>query len=118
MTLKRGTVWWWSPSEVNSGHVQQGERPVIILSNNECNQYSDTVTVVPCTSQIKKLYPHQVELQIANREAVALCGQIRTIPADELVNYKCTLDEDELLAVTKAVMIHLGIDLKWLGLCW
>ena len=37
------------------GHVQSGIRPVLVLSNSTANKNSPIITIVPLTSQLKRL---------------------------------------------------------------
>ena len=63
-------------------HVQYGRRPVIVVSNDACNYYSSAITIVPLTSQLKKLnMPTHVLIQGNGLEvpSMALCEQIMTI---------------------------------------
>ena len=50
---RRGEIWM---CHLNSkdGSVQNGYRPVLILSNNKNNTYSTTLNVVPITSKMNK----------------------------------------------------------------
>ena len=57
--MKRGEVYWLDvKSDVK--HVNVGNRPVLIVSNDKCNKNSPVVTVVPITSENKKSMPTHV----------------------------------------------------------
>ena len=51
----RGDVWYADLGEHPGTHVQSGCRPVLIVSNDIGNRYSETVNVLPMTSQMKRL---------------------------------------------------------------
>lgn len=64
------------------GHIQSGERPVIVVSNNKANEYSPTITVIPLTSKLsKKRLPTHVYIQNCglSKPSIALAEQILTI---------------------------------------
>lgn len=42
------------PMQGEDSHIQQGTRPVIIVSNDAANTYSPVVTVVPLTTKRRK----------------------------------------------------------------
>lgn len=61
-------------------------RPAIVVQNELANRSSPTVTVVPLTSQVARVYPFQVRLAAGEggleHESKALCEQIRTVSRD------------------------------------
>ena len=58
------------------GHVQGGQRPMLIVSNDIGNKYSHLVIAVPLTTNKKRLdFPTHV---LINENSVALCEQIFT----------------------------------------
>lgn len=53
--LRRFDIWIADIPELGDGsHVQQGDRPVVIVSNDMANTYSPIVTVVPLTTKTRK----------------------------------------------------------------
>lgn len=58
-------------------------RPAIVLQNELANRSSPTVTVIPVSSKVSRVYPFQVRLSAGEgglpRESKALCEQIRTV---------------------------------------
>ena len=55
--MKRFEVWQANLPCRDNSSIQQGCRPIIIVSNDHANQHSPVVTVVPLTSKAKKLNP-------------------------------------------------------------
>ena len=53
---KRMDIWYAHLRENTGTSVQEGDRPVLVISNDVANRCSDVVTVLPMTSQIKKMY--------------------------------------------------------------
>jgi mRNA interferase MazF len=84
------------------------------VSNEVGNQYSETVTVLPITSQrAAKQYPFEVLLP---RGAAGLtsdsrvkANQIRTIDKARLVGLRGQLPPQYFPQVKKAIMVHLDL---------
>ncbi len=54
-------------------------RPVVVVSQDEMNQFLDTVVVCPLTSTIHPQWRSQLQIQCAGKEAEIAVDQIRTI---------------------------------------
>lgn len=52
--MLRGEIFYANLGNEENGSVQNGIRPVLILSNNIGNEYSSTVIVAPLTSKNKR----------------------------------------------------------------
>ena len=91
---KQYEIWFAELGEHYGTCVQSGNRPVLILTNNVANRYSQTLTVIPLTSKMKKLdLPTHVVLTEAHCEmlkseqmedSVLLIEQITTIDQSPL----------------------------------
>ena len=94
------------------GSEQGGLRPVVIMQNDwEC-VYSPTVTMVPLTSNLKKVHlaSHYV-LQDAfflKRVSMVLGEQIDTIDKHRLHTFLGRLSEKDMAHTAEAVREHLG----------
>jgi len=88
-------------------------RPVLILSNDINNRLSDTVTVIPITSNIVKIFPFEVFLPkdktALTKDSKAKCNQIRTVDKRRLVKLLGKVQSDLLAGVEAALLLHLGI---------
>lgn len=67
--IHRGEIFYMTFKE-QVGSEQQGGRPVIVVSNETCNKFSPTVTIVPLTTKDKKPLPTHVELNIGRTSCV------------------------------------------------
>lgn len=98
---------WYAHLPMYKGSVQGGARPVIIVSNDACNEASKIVTVVPLTSQIKRLnLPTHILIHLGDSDSVALAEQIITIDQrllDRRIG-KC----DREAEIEAAIMTQLG----------
>ena len=68
-------------------------RPAIIVSNDQNNQYAETITVIPLTGQPEhKVYPFEVVIPEGvgglTTRSRAKCNQIRTPTRDGLLNFE------------------------------
>lgn len=108
MEIRRGSVWWWNCPEHRRAHIQEGTRPVVVVSNDACNQSSGVVTVVPFTTRIKKAYPQQVPVIFGDGVSIALADQITSVPVDELHRYICDLHTFQMDMIDTAIAVQLG----------
>ena len=94
---KRGDVYWGN-LDPQKGSEQAGRRPVVVLQNNLLNRVGNTVVVVPLTHTTRfahlpccLLVPKGDCDLTADRDAVALCHQIRVLDKRGLGAYITTL---------------------------
>ena len=76
--IKRGDIFYISRYET-TGSEQEGGRPAIIVSNDICNKYSSTVSVVYLTTREKKEMPTHVTINSSKKVSTALCEQVQTV---------------------------------------
>lgn len=109
----------WAVVEVNlnpvRGSEQAGRRPVLIVSNEEFNQVTSNVTVLPLTSTPRSLYPSEVRLpQHAagqSADSLVMAHQIRTITKQRVGRVLGQLEDLGLQeAVREAIREHLDLD--------
>ena len=101
--------------------VQNGCRPVMIVSNDKGNHYAATIVVLPLTSQLKKCdLPSHVELRQADmtktdpsrpfEDSMILAEQITTIAKSALRNYVGKVENaNKLNEISDAVKTQLAI---------
>ena len=91
-----------------NSHIQNGYRPVIIVSNNVMNASSEIVTVVPLTTHMKKTwFPTHVLLQsrVLNKPGMALCEQVMPLDKFQLHLYIGNVcEESERTALQNALL--------------
>src|SRR3990167_8643282 len=82
MNMKRGEIYFANLDPTIGSEIKK-IRPVLIVSNDANNNAATTVTVIPITSNVKKIYPFEVLLEKKQtgltKESKAQCHQIRTI---------------------------------------
>lgn len=112
---KRGEIWLVSLEPI-VGHEIGKTRPGLIISNDRNNQFAETITVLPLTSQIGEIYPFEVLL---SKEETGLpldskvkSNQIRTIDKKRLIKFLTKAPEERIREIEQALLIHLGITLR------
>lgn len=80
--MKRGEI-YYAELDPAMGSETKKCRPVLIISNNANNKMASTLTIIPITSNTKKIYPFEVFLEMEDtglpKQSKAQCHQIRTI---------------------------------------
>jgi mRNA interferase MazF len=110
---KRMDIWYAHLRENTGTSVQEGDRPVLVISNDVANRCSDVVTVLPLTSQIKKMYmpTHCIISDLLDEDSVVLAEQITAIPKWRLRRKLCACEDAKLVAdIETAVKVQLGLE--------
>ncbi len=110
----RGEVWFADLGKHPGTSVQEGCRPVFIMSNDTANGHSPTVTVVPMTSKKKKAYlPTHVLLGAGDcpflGPSMALAEQITTIGKSALCKRIGRIGGSKIREIEAAVLAQLSI---------
>jgi mRNA interferase MazF len=113
------TALQWAVMQANldpvAGAEQKGTRPVLIVSNEEFNQFMPNVTVLPLTSTKRRLYPSELLLNKGKAgqplESIIMAHQIRTISKKRLGKRIGYIDDPQIrLEVKKAIKEHLDME--------
>lgn len=105
----RGQVWFTQSPDYAVGSVQKGARPVVIVSSNQYNQFTRTLTVVPLTSQDKPERPTHVDIDFEDHPSTILCEQIRTAAVEEMRFYLYTVTDEKMSEIEKAIRAQLDM---------
>lgn len=110
---KRGEIWIVSLEPVKGYEIGK-TRPALVISNNSNNLYSETITVLPITSNVSKIYPFEVflskkEINLKNDSKVK-CNQIRTVDKKRFLDLLCIVSPEIMEEVRKALLIHLDMN--------
>lgn len=111
--MKRGDI-YFADLDPTVGTEIKKKRPVLIVSNNANNKVSNTVTIVPITSNVTKLYPFEIKLNIEesalSKVSKAQCHQIRTISKLRIQRNRIgRLDDNIMRQIDTAIKIHLDL---------
>lgn len=85
--MKRGEIYLINLKEPR-GCIQSGLRPVVIVQNDEGNEYSPTTIAVPITSRKKRYLPTHLVIRRnggLRENSVVLCEQIFSVNREELI---------------------------------
>ncbi len=111
LEIKRGDV-YWAKMKGADGDMYKN-RPVIVISNDKCNEHSEVVTIVPLTSQIDERTIHlPTHVKLKDMEmgiSVAKCEQITSLNKSQIKGYMRTLSDYEMRKIAFAVMVQVGV---------
>lgn len=107
--MKRGDVYWVRLDPTEGVEIKK-TRPAIIVSNDRANRHLQSVTVVPLTSNIRRVSPSQAVVQIDGTPGKAMADQIRTVAGSRIVGTRIGLLSPAAMAdVEKAIRTHLAL---------
>ena len=106
--MKRGEVWWvnFDPA---LGSETQKIRPALIISNDASNKVLSRVVVVPFTSNVLRIYPCNVLVDVDGMTNKLMADQIMTADKSRLKKYIGLLSSDDMTKVEDTVRTHLGL---------
>jgi mRNA interferase MazF len=107
-------IWYADLPMIRNSCIQGGKRPVVIVSNNTCNEVSPIITVVPLTRQKKKLSQptHAVIRDPGGDISVALGEQIMTIDRNLLDDWVGKVKNSDCEQIENAIIVQLGLSGK------
>ena len=111
--MKRGDIIYADLGPTVGSEINK-RRPVLIVSNEANNRAASTVTVLPITSNLTRVYPFEVALSRADtglpKDSKAQAQQIRTIAKERITGTPLgRLAADKLREVDAAIRLHLGL---------
>lgn len=111
--MKRGEIWFADLSPTRGSETAK-HRPVLIISNNANNRASGTITILPITSNITRVYPFEVLLSSVEcglpKDSKIQAQQIRTIAKERITgNVIGRLDKEKSREVDAAIRLHLAV---------
>lgn len=109
--MRRGDIYWHLYDKTRNGSVEQGHRPVVIVSSDAGNETSSCVLVCPLTTTRKHL---SCNVDVAwhtpaARGSQVLCNHIMSVSKETLHSNLGRLSDDELERVDLALAISLGL---------
>jgi len=85
--MRRGEIYYADLSPTVGSEINK-RRPVLIVSNDANNRAANTVTVLPITSNVSRVYPFEIPLSPKEsglpKPSKAQAQQIRTISKERL----------------------------------
>lgn len=111
--MKRGEIYFANLNPTIGSEINK-IRPVLIVSNNANNNAADVVTIIPITSNVKKVFPFEVLLESTHsmlpKKSKAQCHQIRTISKNRISNKVYgTINSTIMGQIEYAIKLHLDL---------
>ena len=110
--MKRGEIYFIKRSYNETGSEQWGDRPAVIVSNDENNEHSETVEIVYLTTKPKNDLPTHVFTRSALSPSTILCESVYTVSKKRVKEWIGTLTDSEMKSVDAALAISLGLDFE------
>ena len=83
MDIKRYEIYYADLNPTIGSEIKK-VRPVIIVSQDAMNKYSETIVVCPLTSKLHPQWRTRFQIKCANKKAEIAVDQIRTISKQRL----------------------------------
>lgn len=111
--MKRGEI-YYADLHPAIGSEMDKRRPVLIVSNDINNKAASTLTILPITSHVSRVYPFEVllnpEVSGLTKPSKAQAQQVRTISKQRIISEVIgNLDEETMLLIDAALKLHLGL---------
>ena len=111
--MKRGDIYFADLNPTVGSEINK-RRPVLIVSNDANNRAANTVTVLPITSNIVKVFPFEVALAREDsglpKDSKAQAQQIRTIAKERIAGQPAgRVNPSKMRAVDAAIRLHLAL---------
>jgi mRNA interferase MazF len=111
-SIERGDLFWANLDPTIGVEIQK-IRPVIVVSNNAINRYSQLVIVLPITTNLNWFSPSHVLLPKGEgglqQDSKVLTEQIRALDQQRLVNKIGTVSQQFLRLIEKAMLNSLDM---------
>lgn len=122
MRVKRGMVFWYNPDaygmtsefrdargNMRPTHLQLKYRPYLVVSIDENNRHTPTCNIVPITTEEKNPIPSHAYYVFNGEKQTILIEQITTVDMIALGDYICTLDDNIMRDVERAIVSQFGV---------
>ncbi|MHC0062956.1 type II toxin-antitoxin system PemK/MazF family toxin [Nostoc sp. UIC 10890] len=111
--MKRGDIYYANLSPVMGSEMGK-RRPVLIISNDISNSAATTVTILPLTSNVNRVYPFEVllnpEISGLTKPSKVQAQQVRTISKQRITSEVLgSLNEEMMVLIDAALKLHLGL---------
>lgn len=112
--MKRGEIYYANLSPTVGSEIDK-RRPVLVVSNDANNRAANTVTILPITSTVTRVYPFEVLLNpedsALSKPSQVQAQQVRTISKQRISSDAVgSLSEEIMQLVNAALKLHLDVD--------
>ncbi|MCF8129459.1 MAG: type II toxin-antitoxin system PemK/MazF family toxin [Deltaproteobacteria bacterium] len=102
MSIKRYEIYFADLNPTIGSEIKK-VRPVVIISQDEMNQYLETVVICPLTSKLHPQWRSRLQINCANKIAEIAVDQIRTISKRRLRKKIDRLSKSESAQLRKLI---------------
>lgn len=112
--MKSGEIYFANLSPAVRSEMDK-RRPVLIVSNDANNNAASTVTILPITSNVSRVYPFEVFLNLADsglsKPSKVQAQQVRTISKQRILGDAVGSLSTELMELVNAALkLHLYLE--------
>ncbi len=112
--MKRGEIYYANLNPAVGSEMNK-RRPVLVVSNDANNRAADTVTIIPITSNVTRVYPFEVlitpEDSGLSKPSKVQAQQVRTISKQRIAaNIVGNLNPEMMQLIDAALKLHLDLD--------
>jgi mRNA interferase MazF len=112
--MKRGEIYYANLNPAVGSEMAK-RRPVLIVSNDVNNRAASTVTILPLTSNVSRIYPFEVFLAPSDsglpQPSKVQAQQVRTIAKQRISGDVVGLLKEELMQLIDAALkLHLALN--------
>ena len=110
---KRGDIYWADLPPIKDSNIQQGVRPILLISNQKALNYSPVFQYIPLTSKIKKPnFPVHYVLTSGDTDetSMALTEQMGIIDAHRLGVRQGSVSKFDMKKIKASIKIQLELD--------
>jgi mRNA interferase MazF len=112
--MKRGEIYYANLSPAVGSEMDK-RRPILIVSNDANNLAANTVTILPITSNVTRIYPFEVLLNPEDSDlskpSKVQAQQVRTISKQRInSDVVGSVTEEIMQLVDAAIKLHLDLD--------
>lgn len=108
------------PDKNSSGKcVEEGNRPVVVISNDVCNSISPVITVLPCSSSMRKINKglpthvvideEDLEVSGLSKKSVVMAEQFISIDRRDIQTFLGHLPEKYMSKINRAASVQIAL---------
>jgi len=114
--MKRGEIYYANLNPAVGSEMNK-RRPVLVVSNDANNRAADTVTIIPITSNVTRVYPFEVLITPEDsglpKPSKVQAQQVRTISKQRLgANVVGNLNPEMMQLIDAALKLHLDLGMR------
>ena len=110
MKVRRGDIVFLYESKYlgQIGNYQGGVRPLLVVSNDKGNHFSNVCIVCPLTAKHKRL-DLPTHIKIGHHNSITVCEQLFTINQDDIFQIVNHISDSDMERVNEALKISLDL---------